>query len=45
MPLPSDERLVQLANDLLQQFDTLFGLHPSLRPAPESQAQATKVGG
>jgi catalase len=33
MPLPSDEKLVQLANDLLQQLDTLFGLHPSFRPA------------
>ena len=33
MPLPSDEKLIQLANDLLQQFDAIFGLHPGLRPA------------
>lgn len=33
MPLPQDERVVALANDLLQQFDTLFGLHPGFRPA------------
>ncbi|MBW4043870.1 MAG: catalase family peroxidase [Acidobacteria bacterium] len=33
MPLPQDERLVALANDLLQQFDRLFGLHPGFRPA------------
>jgi len=33
MPLPSDEKLLALANDLLQQFDQLFGLNPGLRPA------------
>jgi catalase len=33
MPLPLDERIVQLANDLLAQFDQLFGLHPGFRPA------------
>ncbi len=33
MPLPSDEKLVQLAKDLIGQFDTLFGLHPGFRPA------------
>ena len=33
MPLPQDERIVALANDLLQQFDQLFGLHPGFRPA------------
>lgn len=33
MPLPSDEKLIRLANDLLQQFDAIFGLHPGLRPA------------
>jgi catalase len=33
MPLPSDERIVQLANDLVGQFDTLFGMHPGFRPA------------
>jgi catalase len=33
MPLPQDERVVALANDVLQQFDQLFGLHPGFRPA------------
>lgn len=33
MPLPQDERVVVLANDLLKQFDQLFGLHPGFRPA------------
>lgn len=33
MPLPSDEKLIALANDLLQQFDKIFGLHPGFRPA------------
>ena len=33
MPLPSDERVVKLANDLIAQFDAIFGLHPGFRPA------------
>jgi catalase len=33
MPLPSDQRIIQLANDLAAQFDTLFGVHPGFRPA------------
>src|ERR1051326_9142558 len=33
MPLPSDEKLIQLGNDLIRQFDTIFGLHPGFRPA------------
>jgi len=33
MPLPNDERVVALANDLLQVFDTMFGLHPGYRAA------------
>ncbi|HEY1987194.1 MAG TPA: catalase family peroxidase [Terracidiphilus sp.] len=33
MPLPKDERVVALADDLLKQFDQLFGLHPGFRPA------------
>jgi catalase len=33
MPLPQDERVVALANDLLKQFQTIFGVHPGLRPA------------
>ena len=33
MPLPSDEKLLALSQKLLQQFDTIFGLHPGFRPA------------
>ena len=33
MPLPSDEKLIALSNDLLQQFETIFGQHPGFRPA------------
>ena len=33
MPLPQDERVVALANDLLQVFDQIFGLHPGFRAA------------
>ena len=32
MPLPSDEKIVRLANDLLAQMDAIFGLHPGFRP-------------
>jgi catalase len=42
MPLPSDEKLLALANDLLQQFDQLFGLNPGLRPA---HAKGTMLSG
>jgi catalase len=33
MPLPTDEKLLALANDLLKAFDTIFGLHPGFRAA------------
>jgi len=33
MPLPSDEKLLALANELLHQFDQIFGLNPGFRPA------------
>jgi catalase len=33
MPLPQDDRVVTLANELLQQFDQLFGYHSGFRPA------------
>jgi catalase len=33
MPLPQDERIVALANDLLKQFHQMFGPHPGIRPA------------
>jgi catalase len=33
MPLPADEKLLALSQDLLQQFDAIFGLNPGFRPA------------
>jgi len=33
MPLPTDEKIVALGQDLLQQLDTIFGVHPGFRPA------------
>jgi catalase len=33
MPLPNDEKVVALANDLLQVFHQIFGVHPGFRPA------------
>ncbi|MBV9769930.1 MAG: catalase family peroxidase [Bryobacterales bacterium] len=33
MPLPTDEKVLALAQDVLQQFDKIFGLHPGFRPA------------
>lgn len=33
MPLPSDEKLIALSENLLKQFDAIFGLHPGFRPA------------
>lgn len=33
MPLPNDERVVALANELVKQLDTIFGVHPGFRPA------------
>lgn len=33
MPLPSDEKIVALSDKIIQQFDSIFGLHPGFRPA------------
>jgi len=33
MPLPSDQKLIALSEDLIKQFDAMFGLHPGFRPA------------
>src|SRR5579863_4280129 len=41
MPLPTDEKLLKLAEDLLKQFDTIFGLHPGFRPAHAKGALLT----
>jgi catalase len=41
MPLPTDEKVLKLSQDLLQQFDSLFGLHPGFRPAHAKGAMLT----
>lgn len=43
MPLPKDERVVALAQELLQQFDQIFGLHPGFRPAHAKGVMFTGV--
>jgi catalase len=42
MPLPSDEKLLALSQDLIREFDTIFGLHPGFRPA---HARGTMLAG
>ena len=41
MPLPSDEKILALSNDLLQMFDGIFGVHPGFRPAHAKGAMFT----
>jgi hypothetical protein len=33
MPLPTDEKIVALSEQLLKKFEALFGVHPGFRPA------------
>jgi len=32
MPLPTDEKVIALSEQILRQFDTIFGLNPGFRP-------------
>ncbi len=41
MPLPTDEKLIALSQAVLQQFDSIFGLHPGFRPAHAKGAMLT----
>jgi catalase len=41
MPLPNDKKLIALANDLIHQFDKIFGEHPGFRPAHAKGAMFT----
>ena len=43
MPLPSDEKLIALADDLIKQFDQIFGLTPGYRPAHAKGTMLTGV--
>lgn len=42
MPLPTDEKLLALSQDILQQFESIFGAHPGFRPA---HAKGTMLAG
>jgi catalase len=33
MPLPTDEKIISLSNQVLEKFQALFGAHPGFRPA------------
>ena len=41
MPLPTDEKIIALAQDLVQQLDAIFGLHPGFRPVHAKGAMLT----
>jgi catalase len=41
MPLPQDERIIELSQDLIRQFDAIFGQHPGFRPAHAKGAMLT----
>jgi len=41
MPLPSDQKLLELSDKLIAQFDAIFGLHPGFRPAHAKGAMLT----
>ncbi len=43
MPLPQDQRIVALAQDLLKQFEAMFGPHPGFRPAHAKGLMLTGV--
>jgi catalase len=43
MPLPTDEKLLALSQELLQQFDSIFGLNPGFRPAHAKGTMLTGI--
>jgi catalase len=43
MPLPTDEKLLALSQDLLQQFDAIFGLNPGFRPVHAKGTMLTGI--
>jgi catalase len=43
MPLPTDDKIIALSQDVLRQFDTLFGLHPGFRPAHAKGVMLTGI--
>ena len=43
MPLPTDEKLLALSNDLIAKFDEIFGMHPGFRPAHAKGVMLTGI--
>src|SRR5271165_1809156 len=43
MPLPTDEKILALSNDLIQAFENIFGQHPGFRPAHAKGALLTGI--
>jgi catalase len=43
MPLPTDEKLLALSQEVLQQFDAIFGLNPGFRPAHAKGTMLTGI--
>jgi catalase len=43
MPLPTDEKILALSNDILKTFDSIFGQHPGFRPAHAKGAMLTGI--
>jgi catalase len=41
MPLPNDEKLIALSEDLIKAFDAVFGVHPGMRPTHAKGALLT----
>jgi catalase len=41
MPLPTDEHILKLSEDLIAQLETIFGQHPGFRPAHAKGAMLT----
>lgn len=43
MPLPNDEKVIALSNDLIAQFKAIFGAYPGFRPAHAKGVMLTGV--
>jgi len=43
MPLPNDEKLIALSEEILKEFETIFGAHPGYRPAHAKGTMLTGI--
>lgn len=41
MPLPNDEKIVALSEEILKEFEAIFGPHPGFRPVHAKGALVT----